>query len=203
MPMYRSSYFASLGCLLFLIPVTRAQVPCCPQFPPPILPQSEIYKADWYSRHLEALGETSIFPVPSNRVRQSYIFTRLQTSHRSIFVRIDVGPDGSSTLTKKVGGLKAKGSTNRIQLTTLELAKEQTLTFLTDLEQTHRWLLAIPEPIKGEQDHRAEWSVEWRRDGEYGGMTSWDTKNGYMQELSLNLALKIVLMKYRGESVIR
>jgi hypothetical protein len=127
----------------------------------------------------------------------------LQTSHRSIFVHIDVGPDGSSTLTKKVGGLKAKGSTNRLQLTTLELTKEQTLTFLTDLEQTHRWLLAIPEPIKGEQDHRAEWSVEWMRDGEYGGMTSWDIKKGHMQELSLNLALKIVFMKYRGESVIR
>jgi hypothetical protein len=63
--------------------------------------------------------------------------------------------------------------------------------------------LAIPEPAKGEKDHPAEWSVEWMRDGEYGGMTGWDIKKGYMQELSLNLALKIVLMKYRGESVIR
>jgi hypothetical protein len=88
-------------------------------------------------------------------------------------------------------------------LTTLELTKEQTLTFLTDLEQTHRWLLAIPEPTKGEQDHRAEWSVEWMRDGEYGGMTGRDIKKGYMQELSLTLALKTVLMRYRGESVIR
>jgi hypothetical protein len=85
---------ALLGFLIIILlaSVAEAQV----RYFPPDFP------ANWYTQHLTAFNESSLWESSQTQKTQSYRFLWLRTFHHPIVVRIDVNVDGTSLLTTKM-----------------------------------------------------------------------------------------------------
>ena len=76
-----------------------------PYFPQGILgddAQGDLFRSNWYSKHLKALEESSLFQMAKASSAESYRFVWLRTFHYPVIVRVDIKSDGSGELTTKV-----------------------------------------------------------------------------------------------------
>jgi hypothetical protein len=91
----------AIAALLLFYPTIAAQVD---YFPRGILdenPHSSLLDEQWYSKHLKALQEPSLWNLSGTQKSETYRFLWLRTFHHPISVRLDVNPNGTSTLTTK------------------------------------------------------------------------------------------------------
>jgi hypothetical protein len=173
------------GLLLFGISA-RAQGPWPTQSV--LIPESEIRRNNWYSQRLRALGETPLGTLSTRSSSESYRFLKLQTFYRSVSVRIDVEPNGNSTLTRRI----ASGNNSvasRPEHSSRRLTREQTANYMTKLEQDHHWLLPINETQPNGNERASDWIVEWVRAGKTQFFTGWPLPRGFPQQQGLALAI--------------
>ncbi len=203
MAIQRNHRLAVLIVQILCVIAAPAQAPCCPTSSVAANPPWVAYKEEWFSKRLRGLGEpASLLSLSSNPSYESYRFFRLQTVLPSVSVRLVVEPDGASTLTRKnVCGLSHKGSPCRVQSTSRKLSKEQTVAYMTDLEQNHRLLVPIREKNESEDLHRSDWMVDWVKAGKYETFNGWFAKQGYPKKQGLDLALKVTLATFQGEKI--
>lgn len=64
--------------------------------------RGDLFRANWYSKHLKALEEPSLLGLAKNPSLQSYRFVWLRTFHHPVIVRLDIMADGTGDLTVKV-----------------------------------------------------------------------------------------------------
>jgi hypothetical protein len=182
-------------CLVFLTvilltSVTKAQVK---YFPPD-------FPANWYTQHLSALNESSLWESSQTQKTQSYRFLWLRTFHHPIVVRIDVNANGTSLLTTKMtsgaGGYKPGKLILNERRT---LTSEQTNWFLGKIEVHNFWKLPSIQEDRGVDG--AQWIIEGARNGTYHIVDRWSPEDGEIRALGLLMLNDLPKMKLAAKEV--
>ena len=182
-------------CLVFLTvillaSVTKAQVK---YFPPD-------FPANWYTQHLSALNESSLWESSQTQKTQSYRFLWLRTFHHPIVVRIDVNANGTSLLTTKMtsgaGGYKPGKLILNERRT---LTSEQTNWFLGKIEVHNFWKLPSIQEDRGVDG--AQWIIEGARNGTYHIVDRWSPEDGEIRALGLLMLNDLAKMKLAAKEV--
>jgi hypothetical protein len=188
--------------LLFLLPVV-SEGANQPYFPPHAL--SEDQQRDdsliaWYSKHLKALEEPSLWEFSKTSKTQTYRFVWLRTFHHPIAVRLNVKEDGTSLLTLKQtsGG----GGYEPEKLTLNEsrvISKDQTQWFLERIDTFKYWDIPSEEMYGGCDG--AQWVIEGVRDGKYKVIDRWSPKEGPVRTLGLIMVVGLAKMKIPSDEI--
>jgi hypothetical protein len=178
-------------------------------FPPDTLDETAVSsrsREQWYSEHLRALKESSLWDSSKNQKLQSYRFLWLRTFDHPISVRLDVQQDGTSLLTRKItngqGGYKpGKLVVNKSR----KLTKDETAWFLERVEEVGFWKLASFEKAyeigpNGEKLELigvdgAEWIVEGVKDGKYHVVDRWSPEKGPVRILGIVMLVDLAKLK--------
>jgi hypothetical protein len=90
-------------------------------------PDRDAFVVDWYSKHLAAMQELSLWEILKSPTQHVYRFLWLRTFHAPIVIRLNVNPDGTGVLTTKMtngkGGYQAGSLTKNRSET---LSEDQT-----------------------------------------------------------------------------
>jgi hypothetical protein len=136
---------------------------------------------DWYSKHLKALGEPSLWELSQkDRTAEVYRFLWLRTFHHPVSVRIVIfakaGPFGRARLLAKVAtgaaGYKF-GHVNRSRSTNLMDGSVRKL--LERIESVKFWTQPAYTPVPADvvQLDGAEWIIEGIKGGQYHVIDRW------------------------------
>jgi hypothetical protein len=175
---------------LLLASVTMAQVK---YFPPD-------FPANWYAKHLGALKETSLWESSKTKKTQSYRFLWLRTFHHPIAIRVDVNVDGTSLLTTKMtSGAGGYNPGRLIKNDTLTLTRQQTNSFLEQIEARSFWRLPSVREDRGVDG--AQWIMEGIRDGAYHIVDRWSPTDGEIRALGLFMVSDLAKMKLAAKEV--
>jgi hypothetical protein len=156
--------------------VTNAQVH---YFPPDFPP-------NWYEGDLKALHEPSLWEASKTQKAQSFRFVLLRSFYHPIAIRINVRPDGTSSLIRKMTSGVTGEPGRLIQSRTVALNREQTGRFLEMVEQNNFWKL--PPTLDDRGVDGAQWIVEGVRDGVYHVVDRWSPKDDEIHALGLYMA---------------
>lgn len=144
------------------------------------------FASEWYSSHLKALEEPSIYSLKEGKNRRMYRFLWLRSFHRPIVVRIKILEDGSGILIAKMtdgaGGYKPG---KIVTSTKKKLAQKQVDTFLNLLANGNFWELASWERLIGMDG--AAWIIEGLDNGNYHLVDRWSPDSGCVREVGLYL----------------
>jgi hypothetical protein len=172
------------------------------QYFPPLAfsddPNRDGFTQDWYSRHLKALDEPSLWEMSKSSTDQVYRFLWLRTFHHPVAVRLNVTDDGTGLLTVKeadgAGGYEpGKVIVNR----TSKVSKQKTKLFLDKIEELGYWNL----PTREEKSKTviildgSRWVLEGVRDGKYKVVDHWTPKDGPVRDLGVFLVFDLAEMK--------
>ncbi len=120
-----------------------------PYFPQGVLgdnPKDDSFRSDWYSKHLKALQEPSLFQESKRSSAESYRLVWLRTFHHPVVVRVDVHANGSAELTAKVSnGAGGYAPGKLIENTARPLTQQQTEKFLATIQRLQFWELPAHE----------------------------------------------------------
>jgi len=154
-------------------------------------PALSSFEDDWYSKHLHAADEPSLFEqslTPKSNSGNSYRFTWLGTFHAPVMVRIDENARGQMFLTAKrltgKGGYEP-GRIDKIiqrQLTPAESARLRRALGSGDLAQLK------PTPCDRGLDG-AVWIVEVRTGETYYVVTRWSPQTGPVRNIGLSFLI--------------
>src|SRR5215471_9852970 len=99
------------------------------------------FVAEWYSKHLAAMGEASLLELSRrDPTAEVYRLLWLRSFHHPISVRLVVRNDGTATLTSKETGGKGGYEPGKLtRNTTATLSKEQTEFFRGQVEHYALW----------------------------------------------------------------
>lgn len=159
-------------------------------------PSSDSFKAEWYSTHLKALSEPSLFQLAQNPTYESYRFVWLRTFHHPVIVRLDLRTDGIVDLTLKVSNGAGGYKPGRvIQNLSRPLTREETNMFFAKLEKVNFWNLPSYENEGTEGEDGSQWIIEGVRNGKYHVVDRWTPGGGPVRELGITLALGLADLK--------
>jgi len=170
---------------------------CCIQAHGQYFPKSSLdlrgdeFKSQWYSSQLRALKEPSLLALTKTSSSESYRFLWLRTFHHPIAVRLNVRPDGTSILTKKIasgaGGYRPGTLTED---NSRPLTREQTRKFLSCVDKVNFW--TAPNPIEDQAGtDGSQWIIEAVKGKHYHVVDRWMPKNGVAFELGRLLAFEL------------
>src|ERR1017187_7041429 len=163
--------------LLFLLCSIAAALGQEPYFPQGALednPQGDSFRSNWYSRHLKALGEPSLFQMAKNSKAESYRFVWLRTFHHPVIVRVDINADGSAELTTKVSnGAGGYEPGKLIENASRPLIQRQTEKFLATIKRLQFWELPTNETSEGVGCDGSQWLIEAVPAGKYHVVDRW------------------------------
>ncbi len=147
-------------------------------FPPGILEkshQSDEFTNQWYSKHLRALREPSLWEASQlDLTAEAYRFLYLRSFHHPISVRLVVAPDKTATLVSKETNGKGGYEPGRlIRDRTIHLSQIQTESFLTALTEFSFWSLPTLLEAEGIQLDGARWILEGVNEGRYHVVDRW------------------------------
>jgi len=158
--------------------------------------RSDQFKTYWYSHALKVLAEPSLLELAKNSSSESYRFLWLRTFHHPVAIRLDVRPDGTGALTKKVGsGSAGFPYTVRLVIENVSrpLTREQTQGFLAMLIRLGFW--SLPSHINDQTGtDGSQWVIEGVKEGKYHVVDRWSPDAGAVRELGLSLALEMAYM---------
>jgi hypothetical protein len=152
------------------------------------------FTVEWYSQHLIALEEPSLFEASKDKTLHCYRFLWLRTFDHPIALRLIVDPEGTGLIYVKVadgaGGYEpGKLITNE----SVPVTKQNVDKFLLRLNKMQFWNLATRESTKG-TDGRitistdgAQWILEAVRDGQYHIVDRHSPEKGSYREAALFL----------------
>jgi hypothetical protein len=139
--------------------------------------QQELFDPHLYSKPLTEIGQPLLCPGSVSDQTERYRFIWVPTFYRPIFLRIDIGPDGTATLLSYVwsgaGGYEWGKPARRLRKLT---ADEQTELFAT-LADIGFWSLParVEDPPNLVVLDGTEWLIEGVRDGRCHVVTRYST----------------------------
>jgi hypothetical protein len=171
--------FSRLGLtLVFLQVATALAVGQSQYFPSGLLESADKHSvSDWYSKHLVAMKEPSLFELSENHHAQQYRFLYLRTFDHPIVIRLVVNPDGTGTyITKELSGAggyePGRLILNRRTQQPAEYVRQVQLNYI---EEIHFW--ALPTKVSPPDGKigldGARWILEAIKDGKYHIVDRW------------------------------
>ena len=149
---------------------------------------------EWYGTTLAAAQEPSLFAKKRSPGVQAYRFLLLQSFHDSFLVRLEVRPDGSSSLIEKTIGRRGSAGAGRVvHEERKEVSSVRTADFLNDVSGVSFWVLPTEGGSVG--DDGAEWVIEGVQSGRYHVVNRWSPGKGPAYELGSKLLLDLAGMK--------
>ena len=204
---------AAFTAVLLVCPTFAARVD---YFPPGTLddtPESSLSKEQWYSKHLKALKEPSLWELSKTQKSETYRFLWLRTFHHPISVRLDVNPNGTSMLTTKTTSGQGGYEPGTLVVNKKRaLTKEQTDWFLDRIAELGFWgLPAFEKPHEGIGPNGektveigldgAQWILEGIKDGKYQVTDRWSPNTGPVRTLGIIMVIDLAKLKLLYEDV--
>lgn len=136
-------------------------------------PDQHRFAAEWYSQHLGAMGEPSLFELSrQDSTAETYRFLWLRSFHHPVSVRLVIRPDGTAVLTaKETGGHGGYAPGKLTRNRTVSLSEQRTRMFQERLRRLAIWKLPATRPDMGVDG--AHWIVEAVKDGRYHVVDRW------------------------------
>jgi hypothetical protein len=145
------------------------------------------FVASWYSKHLSAMGEPTLWKRGTDEATETYRFTWLRTFHPPFVFRLSVFSDRSASLTVKSTDGAGGYEPGRLVLNkTYKLAASDVRGFLSALNELKFWSLPTKETQSGGLDG-AQWILEGTKDARYHIIDRWSPDAGPFRELMLSL----------------
>jgi hypothetical protein len=169
-------------------------------FPPGVFSTNEShdqFRADWYSKHLEAMKEESFY-FSGNSEMEGYRFLWLRSFHHPVAVRIWNSGGEQFITVKEMNGAGGYGPGKLILNQTRKLAKAEWDEFTRLLERTCYWELPTEDERLGRDG--ARWILEGVRGGRYHIVDRWGPESGSYREACL-YALKLSGLRADGEDI--
>jgi hypothetical protein len=143
--------------------------------------------ADWYSRHLAAMQEPSLWRAREEPGRHSFRFLWLRTFHAPIAVRLEIDTSETGLLTVKMtNGLGGYEPGGLVVDRAVPLSREQTTDFVLHLAKARIWELPVRDQTTLGMDG-AEWIIEGIRGSKYHVVTRWCPDEGAFRDAALTL----------------
>ena len=155
-------------------------------------PAIDGYVANWYSTHLRAAHESSLYLASMQATPgATYRFTWLRSFHEPVVFRIDARPDGAMTFTaKKLSGHGGYGPGHIEARVTRVLTTDEAARFRRIVSISH--LFELPPKGCGPGPDGADWIFEANEGGAYRYVARWAPENGPVREAGL------LLMSFTG-----
>ena len=183
--------------LVFLAadPTLSAQEPYFPEGSLSDNPGSDLFRSDWYSKHLKALQEPSLLQLAKNPSLESYRFVWLRTFHHPIIVRLDFASNGTAKLTTKVSsGAGGYDPGHIVENKSRPVTREETEKFLARVKLEQFWELPSHETPMTIGCDGSQWIIEGVKDGKYHVIDRWSPGKGPVRHLGL-LFVKLSRMR--------
>lgn len=138
----------------------------------------------WYSEHLSALREPSLFQEKDSNV-QIYRFLWLRTFHHPVAVRVIILSDGSATVMTKMADGTGGYKPGKLILDKTEALVPEKAQILS--EKVRR-LLYAPVPLRVQENNGrdgAQWILEGMDHGRYRLIERWRPQDGPVRDLGL------------------
>ena len=170
-------WFTPLCCLLFSIVLCYGQTSYFPGVVFHDEPAINQAHAEWFSRHLRALGEQPLLSSEGTAYRLLW----LRSFHHPIAVRLDVNKDGSGQLHVKMtngqGGYKPE---ELVEDRSFAVGRKQVAAFQAKIRKADFWHLATQEeePEGVIRLDGAQWMLEGIDDGRYHLVDRWGPERG-------------------------
>jgi hypothetical protein len=158
-------------------------------FPPGVFypqPQQEKFIVEWYTKHLSAMGETSLLSQ-SNSQAESYRFLWLRSFHHPVAVRIWRSGDGQFLNVKQMSGTGGYEPGNLISDETRPLTQTEWDEFIRLSGRACYWQLPTENNEMGKDG--AQWILEGRRERRYHVVERWSPGGGDFREACLYLLM--------------
>jgi hypothetical protein len=140
----------------------------------------------WYTKHLKAMKEPSLWADSNKPEWQSYRFLWLRTFHHPIAIRLNVKNDGTGELISKVtSGAGGYEPGELIIDRTTSLSPSQVSIFLKALDKADFWNM----PSKGGKmgNDGAQWIIEGVKNEKYHLVDRWSPKNNTFRDAAIAL----------------
>jgi len=155
-------------------------------------PAIDDFLANWYSTHLRAAQEPSLY-LASTRAAPgpTYRFTWLRSFHEPVVFRVDARPDGAMIFTaKKLSGYGGYGP-GRVEARVDRALSTDVAARFRRMLSTSR-LFDLPPKGCGPGPDGADWIFEANEGGAYRYVARWAPENGPVREAGL------LLMSFTG-----
>lgn len=147
-------------------------------------PEHEKFVIEWYTKHLKAMGEQSLFSQPDPQV-ESYRFLWLRSFHHPVAVRVWRTGDGQFLNVKQTSGMGGYEPGKLIANKTRQLTIMEWDDFVALLDRGCYWQLPSENDDMGSDG--AQWILEGRREGRYHVVDRWSPQSGDFRETCLYL----------------
>ena len=159
-------------------------------FPPRVFsdrPDLNQFAEAWYSRHLSAMEEPSVWKSAERKNAEIYRFTWLRTFHSPYAFRLEVRADGTGSLVAKSASGAGGYDPGRLVLNkTLALDAKQVRQFTAALGKLGFWNHPTQDPGPPGFDG-ARWVLEGVKGGRYHVVDRWSPDDGPFRKLMLDL----------------
>lgn len=146
----------------------------------------------WYTSHLSAMNEPSLFEMTRSREANVYRFLWLRSFHRPIALRLEIA-DGTLTVKELSGAGGYDPGKLRFNIIVPMTAAEVS-SFLRAVDDIGFWQLPTHEAARNGVDG-AQWVLEGVHAGQYHVVDHWSPREGPYRDLCLMLlkASKLVV----------
>jgi hypothetical protein len=186
----------ALPLVLYALTTLLAQEP---YFPKGVLEdnaQGDLFRSQWYSNHLKALEEPSLFQMAKGSSAESYRFVWLRTFDHPVIVRVDIETDRNGEITTKLSsGAGGYEPGKLIENTTRPLTQRQTEKFLATIQRLQFWELPTHDTPNTVGCDGAQWIIEGIKDGKYHVVDRWTPGKGAVHDLGLSFVFGLAQMK--------
>ncbi len=191
--------------LLLLLCALVAAVAQEPYFPQGVLDddaQGDLFRSNWYSKHLKALEEPSLFQMARASSAESYRFVWLRTFHHPVIVRVDIKANASGELTTKLSsGAGGYEPGKLIENTSRPLTQRQTEKFLATIQRLQFWELPTHETPETVGCDGSQWIIEGIKDGKYHVVDRWTPAKGAIHDLGLTFIFGLAQMRIPKDQI--
>lgn len=149
-------------------------------FPPAALGS---FRIDWYSKHLTALQEPSLYAMRTERGTEVYRFLWLRTFHHPVAVRVVCRQDGDMIVCKMCAGAGGYEPGRLILNRSAPFSPQQKTQLKALLESSGFWELSSQDTSFGRDG--SQWIVEAVKDGRYHIVDRWTPQSGVVRDLGL------------------
>jgi hypothetical protein len=159
-------------------------------FPPRIFsekPDLHEFTVAWYSKHLSAMDEPSLWKQVADKGAESYRFTWLRTFHPPFAFRVQVRADETGALiVKSTSGAGGYDPGHLVLKKAIPLSAAQVRRFISTLRDLRFWDLPTTDPSGAGLDG-AQWVLEGVKDGRYHVVDRWTPEGGSFRGAMLDL----------------
>jgi hypothetical protein len=161
-------------------------------------PTHHRFRSDWYTKHLRALKEESLWVLSSSQpAMEVYRFLWLRTFHHPISVRVAVRSDGTAVLTaKETDGKGGYEPGKLIRNSTRTLSTDEVRWFLERVESSSYWRLPTRSNDSTSGLDGSQWIMEAAKRGNYRIVDVWSPTPEHPVH-ALGIMLVIQMAKFR------